>query len=109
MVDKRINGNSGQKIWIARNQSKQTAESLIQERLRTAGNSVSVEVNNAEEWVRISDPTGHHEDIFMQGHCAEVFTDEVEAHYDNLPDCAALSGHDCEIYVALSYAENRWN
>jgi len=88
---------------------RQNAEALIRERLAAAANSVVVEVNDLQEWVTISDPDKVHETIFMEGHHAEPFADQVTELLGYLPEDTDLCRQDIETYVALRYAENHWN
>jgi hypothetical protein len=52
------------------------------------------------------DPIDRQEDIFLQGHAADAFIDEVETLWNSEPD---MPLDFAERVIASQYAENYWN
>ena len=67
---------------------------------------VTVEIDSPYSTVCISDDTGFHPDIFMQGHDAERFIAEIEAFEEAHPH---INRADIELVIALPYVDSCWN
>lgn len=67
---------------------------------------VTVTVNIQMETVRISDDSGVHDDIFMQGHDADEFIAQREHLYEETGD---LAYDVIELHLAYPYTECLWN
>lgn len=68
--------------------------------------TVVVEVDSSYSTVCISDTTGIHEDIFMQGEDAEAFIAERDRLYEETGD---LCEDVIELHLARPYVETIWN
>jgi hypothetical protein len=82
-----------------------TIEQIIAEDARYCAN-ITVQISSRYEFVAIVDDDGVHEDIFMQGHAARAFEEELRELIERAPD---VTMDDAAKHLARQYVDNLWN